>query len=68
MAKIVMMPKLGMTMTEGTICEWKKKEGEHVSIGDDLFEVETDKLTNTVKAMDEGVLAKIVAKEGDTVP
>ena len=45
MAFYVSMPKLGMTMTEGTISEWKKKEGDAVAVGDPLFDVETDKLT-----------------------
>ena len=50
MAFYVSMPKLGMTMTEGTISEWKKKEGDAVAVGDPIFDVETDKLTNTIHA------------------
>ena len=50
MATEVLMPKLGLTMTEGTIEEWKFKEGDTVKKGDILFSVATDKLTNDVEA------------------
>ncbi|WP_458397608.1 biotin/lipoyl-containing protein, partial [Anaerotignum sp.] len=46
----VLMPKFGLTMTEGTIEEWKVKEGDSVKKGDVLFSVATDKLTNDVEA------------------
>ena len=49
MATEVLMPKLGLTMTEGTIEEWKFKEGDTVKKGDILFSVATDKLTNDVE-------------------
>ena len=68
MAKEVRMPKLGLTMTEGTIGEWKKKEGDFVQRGDVLFSVETDKLTNDIEADTEGILLKILVPAGDTVP
>ena len=68
MAKKVIMPKLGLTMTEGKLVEWIKKEGEEVKKGDILFRVETDKLTNDIEAMDEGILRKSVVEEGETVP
>lgn len=68
MAKLIVMPKLGLTMTEGTINKWLKKEGDPVKSGEPLFEVETDKLTNTIEASDDGVLLKILAAEGATVP
>ena len=67
MAKVIVMPKLGLTMTEGTVSKWLKGEGDAVKDGEDLFEVETDKLTNTIKATDSGTLLKIVAAEGETV-
>ena len=60
MATEVLMPKLGLTMTEGTIEEWKIKEGEPVKKGDVLFSVATDKLTNDVEADADGVLLKIL--------
>lgn len=68
MAEYVVMPKLGLTMTEGTITKWYKSEGESVKAEDALFEVTTDKLVNEVKANIEGILVKQLAKEGDTVP
>ena len=67
MAKLIVMPKLGLTMTEGTIAKWLKKEGEDVQAGEPLFEVETDKLTNTIEAPEGGVLRKIIAEEGATI-
>lgn len=68
MAKEVLMPKLGLTMTEGTIEEWKFKEGDAVKKGDILFSVATDKLTNDVEAEIDGVLLKILIPEGETAP
>lgn len=68
MAQIITMPKLGLTMTEGTISKWCKSEGEAVKIGDALFEVSTDKITNQVEAESEGVLRKILVPEGEAVP
>lgn len=68
MAKEVVMPKLGLTMTEGTIDKWLKKEGDTVEEGENLFEVSTDKLTNQIQASVSGTLLKIVVQEGETVP
>lgn len=68
MAKAIVMPKLGLTMTEGTVSKWLKKEGEAVQEGEPLFEVETDKLTNTIEATASGLLRKILVAEGVTVP
>ena len=64
MATEVLMPALSPTMTEGRIARWLKSEGEPVSAGDVLAEIETDKATMEVEAIDEGVLAKIVIPEG----
>ncbi|WP_304508638.1 dihydrolipoamide acetyltransferase family protein [Anaerotignum sp.] len=66
MAQEVLLPKLGLTMTEGTIDEWKFKEGEFVKKGDILFSVSTDKLTNDVEAEADGVLLKILVPAGET--
>src|SRR5215831_13321747 len=60
----VLMPALSPTMTEGKIARWLKTEGEAVRAGDVLAEIETDKATMEVEAIDEGVLAKIVIPEG----
>ncbi|MGA8549822.1 MAG: pyruvate dehydrogenase complex E1 component subunit beta [Stellaceae bacterium] len=64
MATEVLMPALSPTMTEGKIARWLKSEGEKVSAGDVLAEIETDKATMEVEAVDEGVLARIVIPEG----
>ena len=68
MASIVIMPKQGLMMTEGTITSWLKKEGEDVVTGQPLFEMETDKLTITMNAEVSGTLLKIIHPEGDVVP
>src|SRR5207248_10781238 len=69
MASEVLMPALSPTMTEGKIARWVKNVGEPVHAGDVLAEIETDKATMEVEAVDEGVLAKIVTPEGtDHVP
>jgi len=60
----VLMPALSPTMTEGKIARWLKSEGEPVRAGDVLAEIETDKATMEVEAIEEGVLAKIVIPEG----
>src|ERR1051326_3245236 len=64
MASQVLMPALSPTMTEGKIARWIKSEGDTVHAGDVLAEIETDKATMEVEAVDEGVLAKIVIAEG----
>src|SRR4029077_11629018 len=64
MASQVLMPALSPTMTEGKIARWIKSEGDTVRAGDVLAEIETDKATMEVEAVDEGVLAKIVIPEG----
>lgn len=68
MAKVVVMPKLGLTMTEGTIGSWYKQEGDQVSTGEKLFTVETDKLTNDIESNTAGVLRRILRPAGDTIP
>ena len=64
MASEMLMPALSPTMTEGKIARWVKNVGEPVRAGDVLAEIETDKATMEVEAVDEGVLAKIVIPEG----
>ncbi|MGO9481632.1 MAG: pyruvate dehydrogenase complex dihydrolipoamide acetyltransferase [Candidatus Kryptoniota bacterium] len=68
MAIKIQMPKLSDTMDTGRILKWLKKEGDKVSPGDVIAEVETDKANMDMEAYDEGILLKIVAKEGDKVP
>jgi pyruvate dehydrogenase E2 component (dihydrolipoamide acetyltransferase) len=67
MAAYLKMPKLSDTMSEGTLVKWLKKEGDTVSIDEDIAEVETDKATMTMPSFDEGILHKIYVKEGETV-
>lgn len=60
----ILMPALSPTMTEGTLARWLKKEGDEVGPGDVIAEIETDKATMEVEAVDEGKLGKILIKEG----
>src|SRR5215203_7040980 len=60
----ILMPALSPTMEKGNLAKWLKKEGEKVKSGDVIAEIETDKATMEVEAVDEGVLAKIVVPEG----
>src|ERR671929_1032494 len=60
----ILMPALSPTMEKGNLAKWLKKEGDTVRAGDVLAEIETDKATMEVEAVDEGVLAKIVIPEG----
>src|ERR1044071_5276788 len=64
MATNILMPALSPTMTEGTLSRWLKKEGENVRAGDVIAEIETDKATMEVEAVDEGVLGKILVADG----
>jgi pyruvate dehydrogenase E1 component beta subunit len=58
------MPALSPTMTEGKLAKWLKKEGERIKAGEVIAEIETDKATMEVEAVDEGILARIVVPEG----
>jgi pyruvate dehydrogenase E2 component (dihydrolipoamide acetyltransferase) len=60
----VLMPALSPTMEKGNLAKWLKKEGDAIKSGDVLAEIETDKATMEVEAIDEGVLAKILVPEG----
>jgi len=68
MAIKIEMPKLSDTMEEGVIAKWNVKEGDTVSAGDIIAEVETDKATMDVEVFDGGTILKIVPGEGDAVP
>ncbi len=68
MATQVVMPKLSPTMEEGQLSRWLKKEGDKVSVGEPIAEVDTDKATMEAQALAEGVLRKILVPEGETVP
>ncbi|MGO4738512.1 pyruvate dehydrogenase complex dihydrolipoamide acetyltransferase [Bosea sp. 2KB_26] len=60
----ILMPALSPTMEKGNLAKWLKKEGDAIKSGDILAEIETDKATMEVEAVDEGILAKIVVPEG----
>ena len=66
MAIDILMPALSPTMEKGTLSKWLKKEGDAIKSGDVLAEIETDKATMEIEAVDEGVLAKIVVPEGSS--
>lgn len=68
MAIKIEMPKLSDTMEEGVIAKWNIKEGDKVSAGDIIAEVETDKATMEVETFDEGTVLKILVEEGDAIP
>ena len=64
MATNILMPALSPTMTEGTLARWLKKEGDVIKAGDVIAEIETDKATMEVEAVDEGILGKILVADG----
>src|SRR3954451_18185794 len=68
MATQVVMPKLSPTMEEGQISRWLKKEGDKVSMGEPLAEIDTDKATMEMQALGNGVLRKILINEGQSAP
>ncbi|MCG2590205.1 pyruvate dehydrogenase complex dihydrolipoamide acetyltransferase [Rhodohalobacter sulfatireducens] len=68
MAVKIEMPKLSDTMEEGVIAKWNVEEGDKVSSGDVIAEVETDKATMEVEVFDDGIILKILAREGDAIP
>lgn len=68
MAFHVKMPKLGLTMSEGTIIKWLKKEGDYIKKGEILLEVESDKSSIEFESPESGYLKKILISEGDSVP
>ena len=68
MATKVIMPKLSPTMEEGQISRWLKKEGDKVSLGEPLAEIDTDKATMEMQALANGVLRKIIIGEGRSAP
>ena len=64
MTSEILMPALSPTMEEGTLAKWLVKEGDSVSAGDILAEIETDKATMEFEAVDEGTIGKILVSEG----
>ncbi|HEX8745718.1 MAG TPA: pyruvate dehydrogenase complex dihydrolipoamide acetyltransferase [Pyrinomonadaceae bacterium] len=68
MATQVVMPKLSPTMEEGQLARWLKKEGDTVSMGEPLAEIDTDKATMEMQSLGNGVLRKILIQEGESAP
>jgi pyruvate dehydrogenase E2 component (dihydrolipoamide acetyltransferase) len=68
MATDVIMPALGVAQQTGTLLKWFKSEGQSVSKGEPLMEIETDKATVEIEAAASGILADVTAREGETVP
>jgi len=64
----IIVPKWGLAMDEGTIVEWHMSVGDEVSVGDDLVDIETTKITNVCEAYVAGTLRRIVAKVDETLP
>lgn len=64
----VLMPKWGLSMQEGLLGEWLVEEGDEISVGDEIMEVETDKIASAVEAADSGILRRRVAEAGETYP
>ena len=67
MDKEIKMPKLRPEMKEGVLCAWLKEEGDRVSVGEPVFEIETDKVVNQVESTENGVIKKLLFEDGDTV-
>ncbi|WP_289711291.1 biotin/lipoyl-containing protein, partial [Escherichia coli] len=61
------MPKWGLSMTEGRVDAWLKEEGAHIEKGDEVLDVETDKISSSVEAPFSGVLRRKVAREDETL-
>jgi pyruvate dehydrogenase E2 component (dihydrolipoamide acetyltransferase) len=63
----IRMPKWGLSMLEGTIVDWHKREGDQIAVGEELVDIETSKITNVCESPGAGVLRRIVAKDGETL-
>jgi len=67
MPQVMMLPKIGVNMTDALIVEWVVKEGDTIQVGDHILDAETDKAVQEIQAMSSGVLAKILVQAGETV-
>ena len=68
MAITVLMPRMGYDMQEAVLVQWLKAEGDHVNLGEDIAEIETDKAIVPMPSVGTGTLLKQLAAEGETVP
>ena len=64
----VTIPKWGIEMTEGTIVAWHKEEGDTVKAGEEIVDIETDKIVNSFEARSSGTLVRILAEVGEELP
>ena len=67
MEKKINMPKLAPEMESGVLCAWLKEEGDTVTAGEPLYEIETDKVVNQIEATEDGILRRQLCEEGDTI-
>ncbi len=68
MVQVAVMPRLGVTMTEGTLLGWLKQVGDAVEVGEPLFEVQTDKVAMEAESLFTGVLLETLAEPGEVLP
>ena len=64
----IVMPKWGLSMKEGTVTRWLVEEGDEISVGNEIMEIETEKIASALEATDSGRLRRLVADEGDLLP
>jgi len=66
--KPIIMPKWGLSMSEGRITRWLKSPGDAIAVGDEIVEVETDKIAGVVEASDAGILRRVIGAEDTVYP
>ena len=64
----IVMPKWGLSMKEGTVTRWLVAEGDEIAVGNEIVEIETEKIASALEATDRGLLRRLVAEEGDLLP
>ena len=64
----IVMPKWGLSMKEGTVTRWIVQEGDEIAVGNEIAEIETEKIASALEATDAGLLRRLVAEEGDLLP
>ena len=64
----IVMPKWGLSMKEGTVTRWLVNEGDEIAVGNEIMEIETEKIASALEATDAGRLRRLVAREGDLLP
>ena len=64
----IVMPKWGLSMKEGTVMRWLVAEGDEIAVGNEIVEIETEKIASALEATDAGLLRRLVAEEGDLLP